>query len=1087
LAVVLGIQAAAQTALPATGILTNLDTVLRLSMKEARGGRSVKATGTVTYCHPEWQMLFVQGAELGTFLKIPTDMQRLRPGDVVEIEGTTTATNGFAELTVNRVKPTGQRKKLAGRSWSLDKIVDGHASGQWVQIEGRVVAAFGRDGRLLLETAVGSTNLTAFLLNWQPEQARQLLDSRVRITGVVSVQFDAQGHRTDIVLLAQEAEQVQVLQAAASSPLDLPVTPVGQLRVSGEGNPVQRIHIQGVIEQAPGSGAVAVREGSDSVPLRCLYKPELPPDSTVDVFGYPGLVNGELVLKDAVVLPTGSTTTPRNDILPGSVAAHAAPPLLEAVQAIRQLKTSEAARGYPVLLEAVVTFSDPAWRSVFVQDATGGIFVIPVSSGADIRPGQRVRVKGVTQAGDYAPSVSQGTFEVLGEGPMPTAVKAPVDGLMTGEFDCRWVEFRGVVQSAAEKDGRCWLYVMTTQGQITALLGPAITIGQAEELVDARVTLRGVAGGEFNGQGQIVAVRVHVPGMSSILVDEAPPTDAFAVPTRRIADLSRYQPDQDVPRRIKICGCVTSVGRDQTISLQDESGGMRVTLARYDQFPRMGDRVEVLGFPTAGDFSVTLKDANSRIAGRGQDPRPLVATPEQIITNEPNGRLVQIEARLIQDAFLQSAKTLELEAGSVIFEAVLPWNLSVYSDEPLTAGTRLRVTGVCLVEGGRWGQVKSFRLLLRKPGDLKVISRPPWWNLRRLLWTLAGSVALGTLLVGWNFVLTKKNRLLREHVLKRERAEAALQQAHNTLERRVAERTAELREEIAAREKAHAELAAAQKDLMKASHEAGMAEVATGVLHNVGNVLNSINVSATVIREKLRRSEFSTLGKLRDLLQQHEGDLPAFLTTDPKGKLVPGFVIKLADNVDKELLLLQEEHENLARYIEHIKEIVAMQQMYACCAGAREKLSLAGLVDDALQINAAGFARYGIQVVRHYAEVPAVTVDKHKVLQILVNLITNAKHALDESPGPERQLRLEIARNGNNRLKVAVSDNGIGIPPENLTRVFSYGFTTRKDGHGFGLHSGANAAKEMGGQLTARSEGVGKGATFTLEIPLDPQ
>jgi signal transduction histidine kinase len=229
------------------------------------------------------------------------------------------------------------------------------------------------------------------------------------------------------------------------------------------------------------------------------------------------------------------------------------------------------------------------------------------------------------------------------------------------------------------------------------------------------------------------------------------------------------------------------------------------------------------------------------------------------------------------------------------------------------------------------------------------------------------------------------------------------------------------------------------------------------------------------------------LGKVRGLLKEHEADLAAFLTTDPKGKLVPGFIIKLADNIDKELSLLQAEHEQLTRNVEHIKEIVAMQQRYARVSGSREELSIAGLVDDALQINSAGFTRDGIKIVRDYSDVPPVTVDKHKVLQILVNLITNAKHALDESGRPDRRLTLKTGMNGNSRLNVSVSDNGVGIAPENLTRLFTHGFTTRKTGHGFGLYSGATAAKEMGGQLTAYSEGAGKGATFVLEIPIEDQ
>jgi C4-dicarboxylate-specific signal transduction histidine kinase len=340
--------------------------------------------------------------------------------------------------------------------------------------------------------------------------------------------------------------------------------------------------------------------------------------------------------------------------------------------------------------------------------------------------------------------------------------------------------------------------------------------------------------------------------------------------------------------------------------------------------------------------------------------------------------------------------------------------------------------------------------------------------------------------------VVERTRELEQKIVEHQQAEEALrvtkqslQKAHDDLEVRVVERTRELQEQVTAREKAHAELAAAQKDLMKASREAGVAEVATGVLHNIGNVLNSVNVSNNIIQERLRGSKVLTLGKVRDLLQEHEADLPAFLTTDPKGKLVPGFIIKLANNLDHELSSLQEEHKQLTSNVEHIKEIVAMQQTYARVSGSREKLSIASLVDDALQINSESFERRGIQVVRDYSDVPLVTVDKHKVLQILVNLITNAKHALDESGCPDPRLTLKIGMNGNRSLKVAVSDNGIGIPPENLTRLFSYGFTTRKTGHGFGLHSGANTAKEIGGQLTARSEGAGKGATFVLEIPLD--
>jgi signal transduction histidine kinase len=1079
---------------PASRVITNLDEVLGLSLGQAQRRQPVKALATVTYCHPQWGMLFVQSAGLGTFLDISHDTPPMRPGDVVEIEGSTTSAHGYPELKVKSLTPTGQWQTLTPRTWSLDDILSGRASGQWLQIEGWVLAAYERDGRLLIQTAVGTTNIKAYLLNWHPEEARQLLEARVRITGVLSVQFDDKGRRADVLVLAEEPEQVQVLQVPAINPLDLPVIPIGRLTVSKEDKAPQRVHVQGALEQRPDGTAAAVRDNSGQVQIQCLYKPGFRPDAGVDAFGYACLADGELILKDAMVLPTGSMITAEKQNSQQSSTNQPSLPLLVAAQSIRRLSKSEAARGYPVQLEAVVTYSDSHLGYLFVQDASGGIFVKPAGKAMAVRPGQRIRVHGTTEAGDLAPIVRRATFEVLGEAPMPAPARVGLNALLTGQFDCRWVEIHGVVQSATEQGHACQLQLMTAQGQIPALLGPSMSMAEAEQLVDARLCLRGVVGGQFNQQGQIVSVRLHVPNASAVSVDEPAPAKPFSIPTQQIADLYSYQPDQDIFRRVKISGRVTSVTPDQTISLQDESGGMLLRLTRWDRLPCLREQVEVIGYPAAGDFSITLKDAWSRIAGPGGNTTARIMTADEVLTNEPNAELVQIEARLIQDTWLRPAQVLVLQSGSVVFEAMLPRNFNAESEEYIAANTRLQVTGVCLLEGGRWGQVKTFHLRVRAPGDLKILIRPSWWNLRRLVLTLSVTGLLGTMGLVWSLLLAKKNRLLSEQIHERERAEeelqrahAALQHANDSLEQRVAARTLELREQIAARDKAHAELAAAQKDLMEASREAGMAELATGVLHNVGNVLNSLNVSTTIIREKLRRSEFLTLGKVRGLLKEHEADLTAFLTTDPKGKLVPGFIIKLADNIDKELSLLQAEHEQLTRNVEHIKEIVAMQQRYARVSGSREELSIAGLVDDALQINSAGFTRDGIKIVRDYSDVPPVTVDKHKVLQILVNLITNAKHALDESGRPDRRLTLKTGMNGNSRLNVSVSDNGVGIAPENLTRLFTHGFTTRKTGHGFGLYSGATAAKEMGGQLTAYSEGAGKGATFVLEIPIEDQ
>jgi signal transduction histidine kinase len=200
---------------------------------------------------------------------------------------------------------------------------------------------------------------------------------------------------------------------------------------------------------------------------------------------------------------------------------------------------------------------------------------------------------------------------------------------------------------------------------------------------------------------------------------------------------------------------------------------------------------------------------------------------------------------------------------------------------------------------------------------------------------------------------------------------------------------------------------------------------------------------------------------------------------------LPDYIAHLSEHLQREQAHLVKEVTESAKHIEHVKEIVTMQQNYARACGVTEKVSAVDLVEDALRLNAGALTRHHIQVVREFpAEAPKFTVERHKVLQILVNLIKNAKEACDVSGLPEKLLKIRVGLQENEVVGIAVIDNGVGIPAENLTRIFNHGFTTRASGHGFGLHSGALAAKQMGGSLTVQSDGTGKGATFLLQLPV---
>jgi len=290
--------------------------------------------------------------------------------------------------------------------------------------------------------------------------------------------------------------------------------------------------------------------------------------------------------------------------------------------------------------------------------------------------------------------------------------------------------------------------------------------------------------------------------------------------------------------------------------------------------------------------------------------------------------------------------------------------------------------------------------------------------------------------------------------------------------------------DMSERRQAEEALRYSQQKLLETSRLAGMAEVATGVLHNVGNVLNSVNVSAGLVVEKLRRSKVSKLGKAAALLTERNGDLGDYLANDPSGQKLPGYLTKLSQYLVEENTQLLNEVDLLARNVEHIKEVVAVQQSYAKVSGVFENLQADQLVEDSIAMNIGAFERHGVTLERKFSPSPAVRVDRHRVLQILINLLRNAKYALDDVQRIDKRITVSIAPVGPKSVHVVVKDNGIGISPENLARVFSHGFTTRENGHGFGLHSGALAAQEMGGSLRAESLGVRRGATFTLELPI---
>lgn len=290
--------------------------------------------------------------------------------------------------------------------------------------------------------------------------------------------------------------------------------------------------------------------------------------------------------------------------------------------------------------------------------------------------------------------------------------------------------------------------------------------------------------------------------------------------------------------------------------------------------------------------------------------------------------------------------------------------------------------------------------------------------------------------------------------------------------------------DITRRKEIESRLAAVQQQLVDAAHKSGMAEIAIGVLHNVGNILNSVMLSGEEIARMAKNSKVTGLNKANELMRSNVQDLGNFFTNNEKGKMLPQYYEKIGVALTEETQLIGSEASKLNEKLAMIKDVIATQQAYARAEVYVENVNVVAVIEDALRVQETLLRKAGVSVVRNFQDIPSCSLHKSKFLQVLTNLIQNAKEATSENDKLNRIQEIVIATGQleSGDVFVSVSDNGCGIAAENLQRIFNHGFTTKQNGHGFGLHTSALAMTEMGGALRTHSDGLGHGSTFKLTV-----
>jgi signal transduction histidine kinase len=956
---------------------------------------------------------------------------------------------------IARVRTLGPGTWPAPRLLTPGQALASNDEYAWAEVEGQVSFVGESPEGLMVELASDLGRLPIRVAGATITPGLPLLNARLRARGVCEPAFTDRPDKTAGCLWVASGDQVHLVELPGAFWQSVPeetIALVKQTDSAAKTTPLVRI--RGIVRSAKNAREYEIED--DTGRLRVLTQDGrvLDPGTPVEVLGRPHSADGTTLLVNGVCRLAAGSDMPES---------HTSLPVLTTIEQIHRLKPEEARKAYPVRVRAVLTFREGDGLR-FVQDPTRGIYLNGWPEGVPSLPGGCYAIEGTSGPGDFAPVIEPLKLTYLGLGRMPEPARPSWEQLASGTMDSQYVEVEGIVVSVEESQlqlelhgGRAQTFVYNS------------TPEQLRARENALVRVRGCAATVFNTNRQVSSFTLHVTSPEYLTVVEPPPADPFQVPAKTVAEFRQFDPNASGLRRVRVAGQVVHF-QDRAGYLMDGGSGLRF-FTRIENGLKAGDLVEVAGFSEVGAVPA-LREAVVRKKGQRALPAVHVYQPDELLKGDRDATLVRLEAVLLNQRGTTNEVVFELQGEQRAFLARM--RVGVGNAPALRPGSVLRLTGICAGQSGAGrtdGGLDSFEFLLNSPEDITVIRAPARFTLRHALPVIGVLLLLVVLALVW--ITTLRHRVdQRTRDLKKE-----IDQHKHT--------TTQLQYQMEVRNKAEREVERSHKQLVDASRRAGMAEVATGVLHNVGNVLNSVNVSANLISEKIKTLQVGGVSKLAQLLAGTP-DLAAFITLDERGKQVPAYLTRLGEQLNQEQKALLAEFDSLRQNVDHVKEIVATQQSYAQRAGLTESLNVRDLLEDVLRIHAQAYTRHGVQVTRDYGDVPAVRTDRHKILQILVNLFSNAKRACDDGGAKDKLVTVRARLNGENRVRIEVTDNGVGITPENLTMIFTHGFTTRKGGHGFGLHSGALAARELGGSLTATSPGPGQGATFVLELPLVP-
>ncbi len=733
-------------------------------LKRLRAGNPVELAGIVTFADPATRVFYFQDQSAGMRVTLPQGTTLPQAGDRIELKAAihneydVQAGSGSVELASIAVKVTGKAALPRPQPLSLASQFSsaGLREAQRVTTSGVVRAAALRGQSLVLELGDGGQRMPVSILDAGSVSPESLIDARVTVQGVLQLDYK------DLAGPALRVDNIGP-HLWVPSPLDLEITsaPPAQITLAPSVRALitdprwvqlgRRVRVQGTVVRVESAHVLLIENGGVLMPVETSSTSGFVAGESIEAVGWPTPRRFTMTLQRAQVrLIDAATRT-------AAVMESEPLPLLTDIEAVRQLPQSEAARSLPVSISGVLTMVQRSSDLFFVQSGNEAIFVDASDLALEgLEPGQRVRVDGLTGEGGFAPVIRHPRIEVLGAGTLPVAQKVDTEQAPSGTYDSEWVEIEGLVRPFTSAGNWYKFNLLTSVGVVSAMLINTGDVSKLEDLVDARVRIRGVFATVFTVDGVLTGYRMFVYSPDYIEVVHPSSTRASTIEVQPIKSLLRFSGKSGAGRRARIAGVVTLCAPGQ-IYVQDATGS--VLVHSTDTGIEPGDRVEAVGYPGPSDHGTMLADGLVRRLG---DQTSLVAQPvtaDQILSGDLDNHLVQIEARVLSHIDGATQQTLVLQDGYANFNAQLDGGIPL---QELRQGTVVRLTGISAVQRQvpsyrDYASVpSSFRILLRSADDVKIIKAAPWWNLRHAWPALAALTLSICLAMLWVAVLRRR-------------------------------------------------------------------------------------------------------------------------------------------------------------------------------------------------------------------------------------------------------------------------------------------------------------------------------------------